>query len=579
MIVKGKWKLDKIVYIHELDSVRKYENSHPAGVLMTPGVEAVFSEIIKHGNIVAITMNQLTDSQLIKEALADTVAYESLLKLFELGALRVSLYGAIRTPSQYIQNAIKKCQNINHDNFIFSNLPIKNNDLALLNKMYNALKYSDLALLRTMSEDLSLEEKEKERLISIYRFVNMILQTSVCETSNIPAKATNNSKDFLHFLDKVTCILKDYKFNNKEHAESITKALEVITELNNNISTKELNTSNYINVLSTKNTPNHLANEIINLCYNYTVKNSISNMPQYDDKEREFTCTLINHVNEYFISIDDKKEDFSFYLNNALQTLKKYQLNDSENESILKKAIELIENQNIYNIKQNRSNWYNKSAINNTPEHLANEIINISYNYTVEDSVSNVSKHYNNDETFIKDLINRINLYFINEDDKPENKFPTVTTSQWKTLVRFAVYSYDRRKTNTTLNKNTSNTYESNYIKERISWILYIMRKTVKSFITAAIYISLFIAIESLLSLIEEILAIPLKNPFITNSIIICIMGILGEIVSLILKNINKGNDIPDILQSLKEILTHMIDSIRVIGGKYDSYKLPWRIL
>ena len=54
--------MNKLVYLFELDSVRKYENTRGKGVLYTPGVKGLYTEIVKKGNSVAISMNQLTDS-------------------------------------------------------------------------------------------------------------------------------------------------------------------------------------------------------------------------------------------------------------------------------------------------------------------------------------------------------------------------------------------------------------------------------------------------------------------------------------------------------------------------------------
>lgn len=78
--------MNRLIYLFELDSVRKYPNVKN-GVAFTPGIKALFREIIAYGNSVAITMNQLTDSQLIKEAIEDDLAYSSLLQLFECGEI------------------------------------------------------------------------------------------------------------------------------------------------------------------------------------------------------------------------------------------------------------------------------------------------------------------------------------------------------------------------------------------------------------------------------------------------------------------------------------------------------------
>ena len=101
--------MNRIVYLFELDSVRKFDLKDNNTIYETDGVGAMFQEIIKNGNTVAISMNQLADSLFFAQAVCNDFTYPILCKLFECGALRVSLYGNIRTASQYIQNAIQKC--------------------------------------------------------------------------------------------------------------------------------------------------------------------------------------------------------------------------------------------------------------------------------------------------------------------------------------------------------------------------------------------------------------------------------------------------------------------------------------
>jgi hypothetical protein len=141
----GGGKMDRLVYLFELDSVVKYEHKLQ-GVAFSKGIEALFSEIIVKGNSVALTMNQLADSQFMKEIIQNDKAYSTILQLFEYGALKVSLYNNIHTASQYMQQAIAKSLDKN-DNFTFSSIPVKKEDKALLEKMGNGLKFSDLSLI------------------------------------------------------------------------------------------------------------------------------------------------------------------------------------------------------------------------------------------------------------------------------------------------------------------------------------------------------------------------------------------------------------------------------------------------
>lgn len=289
----------KLVYLFELDSVRKYENQAKKGVLFTPGLKALFCEIVKNGNCVAITMNQLTDSQFVKEMISDDVAYACLLELFKKGALRASLYGDIRTASQYIQQALEKCLRNNGDSFIFSNLPVSGSDKVFLQEIKDALQFSDLSKIQIKLNNAVGEEKE--RLKIVYRFVYMILQLSICETSNIPQKEAKK-KTFEEFLEEILKILKNHTFANSAFDEAIKQAVEIIERRADNISDGRCNRSNWLDTSASKGTSADLANEVIHICYNYTVEDSINGVSKhYDDNnfENTFKIDLVNRVSLY----------------------------------------------------------------------------------------------------------------------------------------------------------------------------------------------------------------------------------------------------------------------------------------
>ena len=84
--------MNRLIYLWELDSVRNKDAVKENGVLKSDAFEAIYREIVKNGNSVAVTMNQLTDSSFFAQVFNDGYAYESVLRLFELGALRVSLF-------------------------------------------------------------------------------------------------------------------------------------------------------------------------------------------------------------------------------------------------------------------------------------------------------------------------------------------------------------------------------------------------------------------------------------------------------------------------------------------------------
>ena len=455
--------MNKIVYLHELDSVKKFENKTKEGVLITPGVNALFNEIIKQGNVVAITLNQLTDSQFISEIIEDDVAYEAVLKLFELGAIRVSMYNYdgvdMRTASQYLQRAINKCMvKVNNDTeestFIFSNFPVDSKDIRMLLTVQNALMHSDLSELKNLEES-KINITEKENIRKIYRFVKMVLHISVCETSNIPVNRENQKKLF-DFINSIKSIL---------------------------------------------------------------IENKI----------------IINNE-----SINEK----------VLQLLKKASTEISSGREYRSAWIKYIE----------------KTDGENSVKEMAKEIIHLSYNYKLEDSISGGSKHYCDEVTFKEDVLCRIKLLCneINGDSEYNEK---LKKRQWKQLIRFAEYRDNK--------DIESRRYEDNYYIERTTWICRIFVKTVKTIMMAFVYGIVFVAAELIITFIETGLHFPIEIMMLLALMKILIMGIIGAVLNKGLKQLNKKEDIPDILQDIINIFTTLFDFACVIGGKYDSYRLP----
>ena len=103
----------KYVYLFELDSVRKTDDE------IIIGQKALYDEIVINGNIVVLTYNQLVDSRGFFSLLRDEKYSQSLIRLFEMGAIRLSQFGDIRTVSQYLLQSIE-----DDKEFIYSALPL-----------------------------------------------------------------------------------------------------------------------------------------------------------------------------------------------------------------------------------------------------------------------------------------------------------------------------------------------------------------------------------------------------------------------------------------------------------------------
>ena len=80
----------RFVYLFELDSVRNSKKE------IQKGQQALFEEIVKKGNTVVLSFNQLTDSEAFLCAIRDEKAYEQMEQLkfqdMEMSELRRNIY-------------------------------------------------------------------------------------------------------------------------------------------------------------------------------------------------------------------------------------------------------------------------------------------------------------------------------------------------------------------------------------------------------------------------------------------------------------------------------------------------------
>lgn len=281
------------VYLFELDSVRNSKKE------IQRGQQALFEEIVKKGNTVVLSFNQLTDSEAFLCAIRDEKAYEQMVQLFALGAIKISRYGDVRTPSQYIQNAIDKCNDSSKEEFLFSGLPVRCAEKDLLEKMKHALQYSDTTVLEELMENEKEEEKKKD-LEYVIRFVRMILMMSLEKISGQPAN-TGEKRNFMQFYEEIVEILRKPKSlfsgeSGRELEEGLPKAIEILErtkkELYREDRTKKLmnNRTNWIKKLVSEEktaleSQQLLAKAVVDLCYNYTVEESIYQVSKHYEKE------------------------------------------------------------------------------------------------------------------------------------------------------------------------------------------------------------------------------------------------------------------------------------------------------
>lgn len=296
--------MELLVYLYELDSQRNspWEIAH--------GQAALFEEIVANGNRVALTFNQLTDSQAFLAAVRDRQSYESILALFRAGTLRVSQFGALRTASQYIQGAIERCLEQNNDAFLFSGLAVRCTEQPLLRELLAALRYSDparLALLAAQSP-----AADAERMDYILRYVRMILQLSVEPLASNPAKTVIEWR-FTDILRRLFAALEQPQHDDALPA-ALPQALALLRTLQAGFLSREgdaadalmQNRTNWVRplALQPQNEAAQLAEAIIDLCYNYTMEMSIEGVSLHyqPDDDASFSADAAARLSAYWQS-------------------------------------------------------------------------------------------------------------------------------------------------------------------------------------------------------------------------------------------------------------------------------------
>lgn len=503
------------VYLFELDSVRTSE------LEIKIGQEALYEEIVKNGNRVVLSMNQLTDSKAflsllsIKENDKNTRKkysdFTDLLEIFENQIILVHGFSmgnnAINTPSKYIQIGLENCLAQESMNFVYSSLPIRFNKEEAYSSEENqemrkrcvilleALRYSDISII------------EQRRNLFDYRKLKP-------DSSDIEKyKTYYDEYDFLYRFAKVVLLI------------------------------------------SSSHRPASLEEKQILIPRPYT----------------------------YFMDLVEE----------ALKVgnLEVTGVNKDRLYELLKGVDEKIENTAD---KQKRSVWLTKLSEmekdhNEIELDYVKRIINLVYNYTVEFSMNNVSKHYKvikgviDEEDFLKDFNNRLanemRLEEIIDKDKSSFKMLDMTKAHfsrfnWNRANRLMTDYYKIDKPNKRKERDASNldyTYEENQSLQGTKWKRFITIHGLVNFVMLLVYLLIYLSITYAVNSGQDLFENLLESDNHINGIFIPVIGmIVFGIVSSII-SIKTG--FPDIIDSLKNFFITIDDLIAVMMIKRVAYR------
>lgn len=383
---------DHVVYLHEFDSVRSSKAE------IDYAQRALFEEIVSNGSKVVLSFNQLTDSWAFVSMIRDENIYPYIMDLFKEGYIRVSLYGNVRTASQYIQNAINKCianddDGIMQNNtFYFSALPVKSTEINLLSCMADVLKYDDITLLQKKYEtdennlfhDTDRDSSRivlmgrQERIKFLTRYLEMIMFISKERLAANPPKTANTANRFLEYIDNAQTLLSCSEKDS--YRKAAAKISEVKASINDDIQAK-------ISELDSK----ILAVE--------------------SDKSRGgVTPETIKLLSSRIKSLEAGK--------NAVRGWR------------LNRSVWYKHFRDMYNVNQNPDDYEILS--------IAEAVIDVCYNLQVENSISSVLKHYREDdsEDFNQEFMCRLTRYLNHDHEKkyPEHKF-LVSENVWEEIT------------------------------------------------------------------------------------------------------------------------------------------------
>lgn len=291
------------VYLFELDSVRN------SAAEVAAGQQALFHEIVGNGNRVVLTYNQLSDSAAFWSGLKDQDTYEAIMELCRMGYIRVSLFAGQRTAAQYILNHVrnsrKKLEDMREGNateaksFYFSLIPLDSSEDELLRDLENAIQFSDLQLLK---------EKAGEKYLFLFRYAELILMLSRSDTAN-HAEKIGKLKTMVDYYQ----LLKRVYATNGEHQQGkvgqpVVSGFRILEKIEGGMSQGDMMRRSvwYKKLEDVVFSPDVKAAEaIIDLCYNYALEDSISDVfKRYTDGDEDsFKAQFEKDMESYWGSI------------------------------------------------------------------------------------------------------------------------------------------------------------------------------------------------------------------------------------------------------------------------------------
>lgn len=292
-----------IDYLDSLDSVRNSD----AEVIC--GQNELLDRLFYTDHTVVLTMQQLTDSRVFGNLLKDNDCTEYILFQFIAGRLRYSQYGTTKTPSQYVQNSLVKCK---ESGYLFSYLPIKQQDEELLNAELNALRNGSIEYLEELKEK---RPNELAQIEFLENYTSLILHLGTLKLAKTTPKPKEKCRSLTDFLDAVLRgisrpTLLGADADTQKAANEVLAFRDDAVQILNGIRRSvhkmgvEQNRTEWHNFIRNKATKEGgspggywLAEAVIDVAYNLTLADSINGctVPTGEELEQKAQAQLIEY--------------------------------------------------------------------------------------------------------------------------------------------------------------------------------------------------------------------------------------------------------------------------------------------
>lgn len=332
----------KLVYIHELDSVRNSEAE------IRRARERLYEEIIINGNIPVISFNQLADSRAFLGLIADASKmrtteendnddFSNIGHLMKRGRIKIARFSDKRTASQYLQDNLIPEKTCGLSKFVLSGWPIPQGlDINAQNVIYErirlSLRNSDPDYIDDINDAIenacrkASNEKpvlSDDQITKTKKLVNFILSISKTRYAYADINCDPNP-NYLQLIKGITKKLRngDIAITAKTinyTQKNIQKACDILAEIRASIRKGALSRSTWYNTIQPPNPEQPrlvdtntlnleelaLVYQILDLSYNITIESGIDGCsiffdPSSDDLLNEaIGSRLSQYVDDY----------------------------------------------------------------------------------------------------------------------------------------------------------------------------------------------------------------------------------------------------------------------------------------